>query len=160
MSLIQIYVNNQGKSFILRPECPDVMELSKSLWVSQTELIQSYHEFLLYSSFSLFVFLTRVMSYPSFLFPASGLSLSWFARQHMSNKRWVRLKWLLKYPSPQITSLVVLIPSFGLMKLYAPCTTTKMLANVFYFTKIITTRFHLKIHTCQQTEPKSTNLLG
>lgn len=30
MSLIQIYVNNQGKSFILWPECPDFIEQSKS----------------------------------------------------------------------------------------------------------------------------------
>lgn len=61
MSLIQIYVNNQGKSFILWPQCPNFIELSKSLQVSKTELIQSYHEFRLYSSFSLLVFLTCVM---------------------------------------------------------------------------------------------------
>lgn len=128
MSLIQIYVNNQGESFILWPQCSDFIELSKSLQVSKTELVQSHHEF---PSLSLI--------FPV-CFPDSGHVIPLFPLACLSpdlpgstrpTRGGFRLKWLLKYPSPQITSLVVLIPSFGLMKLYAPRSTTKMLANVF-----------------------------
>lgn len=49
---------------------------------------------------------------------------------------------------------------FWANQVICPCTTIKMPANVFSFAMIITAEFHLKIHTCQQNEPKSTNTQG
>lgn len=63
---------------------------------------------------------------------AGEMTVFSFARQHTSDRRWARVKWLLKYPSLQITSLLVLIPSFELIKLYAPAQLSRRLLMSFH----------------------------